>query len=251
MASSNIALSAGILAFTAGIIAAYMSVLLFKRNKLKPQKATLYVFFATFSWTIVFFLASQIYFFAGMNLALAYVLQVMMYGSIFSAVIFLYMFARKTFFREKTRFYVAYIILGIVLVVILAATESSYVEPFPDSIGGDFPAVILKTEQGLVLVAYVVPTLVGIAVSDFNVASRLEDKLFARGFQVIGFGLIIALITMGCDTVATLVISSAIGYALALYAQWILNVLAAVFLYVGWTMPGWFQRRYGTRSRDA
>ncbi|MBN2151444.1 MAG: hypothetical protein JW839_08365 [Candidatus Lokiarchaeota archaeon] len=251
MASSSIALAAAILAFAAGVIAACMSALLFKRNRIQPQKATIYVALATASWSMLFLLASQIYLFAGMSLGLAYVLQVIMYGSMISAVTFLFMFARKAFFAGKTRIYVVYIILGIILVVILGATDSSYVEPFPDSIGGDYPAIILKTEHGLILAAYVLPTLVGIAVSAFKVASRLEDRLYSRGFQVIGLGLVISLITILCDTVATLVISSTIGYAIALYAQWVLNVFAAAFLYVGWTMPGWFQRIYGGKARNA
>nr|MDO8085231.1 hypothetical protein [Candidatus Sigynarchaeum springense] len=248
MASSTTAQAAAILALAACVIAAYISVLLFKRNKIKPQKATIYVALATFSWSMLFFFASQIYLFAGMNLGMAYVLQVIMYGSMILAVIFLFMFARKAFFAGKTRIYVLYIALGIFLAVILGVTDSSYIEAFPDSIGGDYPAIILKTEYGLLLAAYVVPTLVGISLSAFKVSSRLGERLFSRGFQVIGLGLVIALITILCDTVATLLISNIIGYAIALSAQWILNVFSAISLYVGWTMPGWFQRRYGLKK---
>ena len=135
-----------------------------------------------------------------------------------------------------------YIILGIILIVMLGITESSYVDLFPDSIGGNYPAILLKAEYGLIMFVYAVPSLIVIVISAFKVASRLEDKLFARGFQVIGLGLISALGAMVCDTVATLVITDPIGYALALYIQWIFDLLASILLYVGWIIPGWFQR---------
>ncbi len=238
----------GILSFAVGVIALYVAVLLLKRYKKTPQTATLYVAIANLSWSFVFLFASLIYLLAGMDLALGQILQVMMYDSIFATVIFIYMFARKAFSTGKSRFDLFYIILGLMLAVIVAITASSYVEPFPDSVGGNYPAIILRTEHGLILFAYVVPTIVGIVILAFRVASRLGDKLFARGFQVIGLGLICSLVTMVCDTIATLVISDAVGYALALYAQWIFNLLATLFLYVGWTMPGWFQRRYGVKA---
>ncbi len=248
MAYSNIATAVGILSFAVGIITLYVSILLLKRYRKKPQRATLYISFAILSWSMSFLLASHIYSSAGWSLALAQILQVIMYGCGFTAVIFLYLFAREAFFTRKSKFYYFYIILGLILVVLLGIPGSSYVDRFPDSIGGNYPAIILTTGFGLVMAIYVIPTLIFIVISAFRVASRLGNKLFARGFQVIGLGLIIALGAIASDTIATLLITDAVGYALALLSQWICDLLASICTYVGWTMPGWFQRRYGVKT---
>jgi len=183
-----------------------------------------------------------------MNLALGQINQDIMYGLGFSALIFFYLFAREAFFKKKSKFYLFYIILGIILILMLGITESSYVDSFPDSLGGNYPAIILKAGYGVIMFVYAVPNLINIVISAFRVASRLENKLFARGFQVIGLGVIIELCAMVCDTVATLAITNAVGYAIALFAQWICDLLASTLLYVGWIMPGWFQRMHGVKT---
>ncbi len=250
MASSNIASNVGILALVVGSIIMYVSIMLMRRNKKTPQKSTVYLTFATISWSIGVLVVSFIYLYAGTYLDLAKIFQVVMYGSIFSGIIFTYMFARNIFFKEHTKFYVVYVILGIIAIVILGITDSSYVDKFPDSVGGNFPAIILKTEYSIILVVYMIPTLIGIVVGAFRTAKRINEKIYARGFQVIGLGQIFTLLTFVCDTIATVLITDAVGYAVFLYAQWICTLFATICLYVGWTMPGWFKRLYGIKTEN-
>ncbi len=226
--------------------------MLIQRYKKNPQRATLYIAFTNLSWSMLAFCASYIYLFAGIDLAFAVFSQVVMYGSLLSGVIFTYMFARKAFFTEEKKFLLIYVILGIILIVFLAIPGSSFEDHFPDSIGigpdDTYPALILTSEFGLVVAVYIFPTLVGVMISAFRVASRLGDKLYARGFQFIGIGEALILGSFACDTIATLFIADVVGYAIALYSQWTLNVVASILVYVGYTMPGWFQRMYGGKT---
>ncbi len=250
MASSNIAMSVGYLAIGLGVIVTYLSVLLMIRYKKKPEKATAYITFANLSWAIACFTASVIYLFGGNNLVIGTVFQVIMYGSIFTATIFTYMFARKNFFKEKTKFYIVYILLGIVAIVILGVFKTSDEIRFPDSVDGNYWAIILKTEYSLILVAYLIPTIIGITVTVFKSAARVADNLYARGLQVIGYGQIFILGSFIADTIATLAITDITGYAISLFVQWICALIASICLYVGWTMPGWFKAMYSAKTES-
>ncbi len=239
---SDIAIVAGTLSFIAGVFTFILSLSLIRRYIQRKQKPTIYLTFANLSWSMVCFTASYIYFFAGTRLAQAQIIQIVMYGAVLSATIFTFLFARKIFFKAVTRWYIPYVIVGILALIILALPGSNYVDYFPDDI--TYPAIILNVEYGLVLLIYLIPTMIGITYRAFKTAKKMEEPVFQAGFRTIGYGNIFVLGSFSCDTIASIVITDSLLYGLFLDLQWIFAIVATVLLFLGWTMPGWFKKLY-------
>jgi hypothetical protein len=240
--NSKIAFNAGILALVAASFTILLAILITKKYLNKKQKATAYLTLAIYFWALTTLTASIIYLFAGNTIELAIKLQVIMYGCVFAANIFTYMFARNVLFKQKTGWWRWYIILGIICILILGIADSSEAIPFPDST--DYYAIVLKLEYSMILVVYLVPIIIRIVIVAFKTSKRMEQSGYKVGFRLIGWGQIFILCIFICDTIAGFFFDNATMYAIFLYLQWIFGVLASVSLYVGWVLPKWVKNLF-------
>jgi hypothetical protein len=242
MTASLIAYNVGILSIIIGFLMSYIGALLIAKYRQKRQKATLYLMISTFAWALCSWTASVIYLTAGDNVDTAKTVQIFMYGLVFTATIFTYMFARKIFFVVKTQWYKLYVLVGIIAIIIIGLSDSSDTINFPDST--NYPAINLKTEYSLILVAYILPTLIGIMVVALKTAKKMEEKGYLLGFRLIGFSQFFIFLVFVCDAIASANITDPVLYAFFLYMQWIVALVASICSYVGWALPPWFKRIY-------
>ena len=119
--------------------------------------------FAVFGYVATTYIRSTIYFIAGSNLNLAYILQVLVYACVFFGNVLTFYFAREIFFpKMQLKWIHLYGILGIIIISIIALGDSSYTKIFPDST--DYPSVALRPVYSLIVIIYLFPVILGIMI---------------------------------------------------------------------------------------
>ncbi len=240
-------LSAGIMSLLGGFLM-YFAVnrVIWARYKEKQQKATFYLYCAIWGLIITTWSASVVYFTAGFAPFVAFFFQKCIYGFIFIATICMFFFAREIFFTVKKQWVWVYAAIGIACIAVLASLNLSdimYVEP------EHYPVYILKTEFGFVLVAYIVPTLLGIFLAARRASKRIDDVLYQVGYSYIAWGQILFLFTMVVDTIASVVIDQQVTYGVTLVMEWILLLFGVWFYYMGWILPESLRKRIEARQQ--
>ncbi len=239
-------LLAGFMSLIAGML---MIVVLnrniWKKYKEKRQKPTLYLFYSILGWNITSWCATVVYFIAGYALDIAIIFQKLIYIWIFVGTIWMFLFAREIFFHTKKIWLAIYLAIGAVCIVILAIFELSdifFLEP------EHYPVLILKTEFGIILVGYLVPTFLGIFISAWRSAKRVEDPLYRVGYKFIAWGQLFIIFTFIVDTFRTFAIRElGTGGDVFLVLTWIFPLFGVTFYYLGWILPdslrAWIQGR--------
>lgn len=235
MATSQIALIAGYLALLSGIIILIIAIRLFILYKEKKSIPGLFLCLSVFAWMGAAFSVMEIYFFAGDNLGVSIIFQKLVYLFVFVATMLTFMFGSKIFFTIKKPFLVIYLIIGITSIIVILITDSVDVNNFPD--GSGYPLLSLSVDYGLIMVLYILPTTLSIAIVALRLSKKVEDIAYKQGFKIIAYGQIMLILTFLVDTLASLFIEDIGVYSLFLYLTWVFPIFAAICYDTGWRIP--------------
>jgi len=242
MALSSVAVTAGIMSTISGILILLISSLIFKRLLERKQHSTLFLGLSTTCFAIASFACTIIYFMAEKDLNLAIFCQKLVYASIFTACILTFLFAHYIFFEKaKKKWIYIYLIIGIIVTIVLFATDSVVIETFPD--GSGYPLLTIAFGFSLVVVLYLFPTIIGIFVTAMVVSRKVEERVYKFGFRLIAGGQLMILCTFVVDTLASLFMDQIMLYTLFLVLTWVFPLFAAIMYYLGWCMPDWFKNK--------
>lgn len=235
MAISQIALIAGFLALLAGIIILIIGIRLFILYKEKRSIPGLFLCLSVFSWVGAAFSVMEIYFFAGENLDISIIFQKLVYLFVFLATMLTFLFGSKIFFTMKKPFMIGYLIIGITAIIVILVTDSVDVNSFPD--GSGHPLLSLSVDYGFLMVLYILPTTLSIAIVALRLSKKVEDIAYKQGFKIIAYGQLMLILTFVVDTLASLFLDKIGLYSLFLYLTWIFPIFAAICYDTGWRIP--------------
>jgi len=205
----------------------------------RRQMATLYLCLTFFGWAGACLSATTVYFTAGFSLDVGGIFQKSIYTCIFAATIFTFLFASEIFFTIKKMWNWIYIAIGIICILIIdifGSSEISFVQP------ENYPVLDLETTFGLILLAYLLPTLIGIFITARNTSKRLDESapnrdLFKVGYNLIGWAQVFTFFVFIVDTIATSAITIPALYSLFLILTWVFALFAVFCYYEGALLP--------------
>jgi hypothetical protein len=232
---SNIALLAGLISGTMVFFVLYVGLQLFKLYKKKKNKTSLYLCLSIFSYLFTILSATIVYLCTGFSNTIGLIFQKGIYLGVFLSMMLTFLFASNIFFTPTRLQSSIYYIIGVISILILTIFDSSIISEFPDD--SEYPLILLKIEYGILLVAYILPTSLGIYIAGMRVSKRTEDKMFRKSFRYISIGNLMVPLTFIFDTISTTFINNVFVYSLFLYLTWIPPVIATFLYYKGYTLP--------------
>ncbi|MHA1732578.1 MAG: hypothetical protein ACTSU5_11595 [Promethearchaeota archaeon] len=229
--------AAGVFALliTLKILARYMG-----KDKGSRNSATLFLVGGLFFWVAVCFLALTTYAVGTVDAGVAKRTNQVMYSCIILATMLTYLFAARVFFEPKNSWTAVYLAVGLAYILVFQVINPVTVE----AIGtGGFVVVVLEDLYGILLVAYLVPTLVGIFLVAKRTARKMEDPVYKAGYKYIGWGQIAILLVLVMDTLASVFLDQQALYVSFLVLTWVWPIVSAYLQYLGWILPDWLRKR--------
>ncbi|GAB4318921.1 MAG: hypothetical protein Kow0069_22190 [Promethearchaeota archaeon] len=232
-----VGVAAGIMSLVAG--AANLALCLMALAKWREKRAspTLFLALSAAAYSGACWFGTITYFTSPFSLSVATITNALIYVTVFAATIFMFLFAR-IFFEPKRWQEVLYVATGAAVALVIAVTDSVYI----DSVG-DYPVIVLKDAYAVAVLAYLVPTYLGIFSSARRARARIDEPVYRAGFGYVSIGVLMPLLTFVADTGATLTKDLDAIYTIFLMLTWVFPILATTFMYLGYMLPGWLRAR--------
>ncbi len=242
MATSNIAMIAGILSLLIGVFMLVVCFMFIARYSKRKAKSIMFLTLSTFSWLGGTWSATVIYLVTGMNLNVAIAAQKLVYAFVFAGTIFTLYFAYEIFYEKaKKTFLQLYTIVGVAIIAIMLATDSVDQQGFfPDE--PTYPLMTIGFEYSIILIIFIIPVVLGIFAIALKMRARTTDKVAKAGLGFIAGGQICILFTFVADTLGTVFVTDVALYPVFLYATWMFPLIAIILYYLGWIMPDWLKK---------
>lgn len=232
MVMSSIALTAGIISSAMGVIMLIVGIRLFIQYLKKKNIAGLFLCLSVFGFTFTVWCSVITYLIAGIDPNAAVIFQKLIYVFVFLGTMFTYLFASRIFFEPKKIYSAIYLIIGVVAIFLIALTNSSDTDVFPD--GSNYPLYTLNITYSIVLVLFIIPTALGVFWVAWRLSNKVDNKRDRKRFRLIAIGQLMIPVTFIIDTLSSVFITILFLYALFLYLTWVPPAIAAICYDLGW-----------------
>ncbi|MHA1732580.1 MAG: hypothetical protein ACTSU5_11605 [Promethearchaeota archaeon] len=237
-----VGISAGVMSLGASTMILFIAYRLFQRYREKKNRATLFLIASTLAFAVTCLSGTATYFIAPFNLPLAIVTNAIIYTFTFLATMLMFMFASEVFFQADKKWIVAYLVAGFTIIALILFTDSVATEMI-----GDYPVLVLKDLYTVLLVAYLIPTNLGIFWVARRASGKVEDPLYAAGYRAISWGDLMPLLAFVADASASFSMTVEWLYTAFLLLTWVFPIIAVFFLYAGYILPDWFKKRVSAK----